>query len=179
MGEETTNDESGIAAYKSVELDESLGGGPVQYREVQGSESALFLSYFKSGSGIEYLPGGVVSGFKTVVRDAWETRLLHLKGKRTVRVNQVPLSTASLNKSDAFVLDAGLKIFIFNGPKCNMYERAKAISVAETIDGDERSGRAEIVHLTDDIHNPEFWGPLGGFVDVSHFTSSLFVTCVD
>jgi hypothetical protein len=34
LGEETSQDEAGIAAYKTVELDEGLGGGPVQYREV-------------------------------------------------------------------------------------------------------------------------------------------------
>jgi hypothetical protein len=36
-------DEIGICAYKTVELDESLGGGPVQYREVEGGESPQFL----------------------------------------------------------------------------------------------------------------------------------------
>lgn len=34
LGKETSVDEQGIAAYKTVELDEFLGGGPVQYREV-------------------------------------------------------------------------------------------------------------------------------------------------
>ena len=103
----------GVAAYKSVELDDSLGGGPVQYREVQGSESDLFLTYFKKTGGIEYMDGGIDSGFHHVERDVYETRLLHLKGKRTVRVKSVPVSNASLNTGDVFILDTGLKIFIF------------------------------------------------------------------
>ena len=165
-GSETSLDEAGVAAYKTVELDDSLGGSAKQYREVEGEESALFLSYFKKSGGIKYVPGGCASGFHHVVRDVWETRLLHLKGKRTVRVRQVPIARSSLNKGDVFILDAGLKIFIFNGPTCNKFEKAKGIEVAQAIDDDERGGRAEIVHLEDDVSNAEFWGPLGGFVDV-------------
>ena len=42
-------DEAGVAAYKTVELDDSLGGYPVQYREVQKHESKKFLDIFPLG----------------------------------------------------------------------------------------------------------------------------------
>ncbi|KAJ9592575.1 hypothetical protein L9F63_015750 [Diploptera punctata] len=65
-GNETSNDESAVAAMKMVELDNLLGGGPVQHREDQGEESQMFRNYFPNG--IEYLPGGVASGLRHVPR---------------------------------------------------------------------------------------------------------------
>jgi len=44
LGEHTSQDEAGTAAYKTVELDDYLGGLPVQYREVQGFESKEFFT---------------------------------------------------------------------------------------------------------------------------------------
>lgn len=164
LGNKSSDDEKGVAAYKTVELDDSLGGGPVQYREVQGSESALFQSYFKTTGGIHYLPGGVASGFKHVERDVYETRLLHCKGARTVRVQQVPLAKSSLNKGDVFILDAGLLIYIFNGPKANRQEKAKGVEVATRLRDDERGGRAQIIFVENDNAKIDgFWGPLGGY----------------
>lgn len=52
-GDSCTQDESGSAAVFTVQMDDFLGGKPIQYREVQGHESKTFLGYFKSG--IKYM----------------------------------------------------------------------------------------------------------------------------
>jgi len=161
LGDNTTQDEAGTAAYKTVELDTLLGGEPVQHREVQDYESRLFLSYFKPGPQI--LSGGIESGFRHVKPTEYKPRLLHIKGKKKIRVREVPLARDSLNNGDVFILDAGLKIYQLNGSKSAPAERAKAAQLSRAID-DERGGKPEVIVLDEaDRSEKQFWDLLGGF----------------
>ncbi|KJE93069.1 villin [Capsaspora owczarzaki ATCC 30864] len=161
LGKETSSDEAGVAAYKTVELDDSLGGAPVQFREVEGHESNQFLALFPKG--IKYLPGGVESGFKHVEKDKFEKRLLHLKGKRQVRVAQVALSSDSLNQGDVFILDNGRQIIQWNGRDSSKAERSKGLEVSKRIRDEERGGNAEIAVIEDGSDDDTaFFNEIGG-----------------
>ncbi|NWW07602.1 ADSV protein, partial [Oreocharis arfaki] len=105
-GKECTQDESTAAAIFAVQMDDYLGGKPVQSREIQGYESTEFVGYFKGG--IKYKAGGVASGFNHVItNDVSAQRLLHIKGRRVVRATEVPLAWTSFNKGDCFIIDLG------------------------------------------------------------------------
>uniref|UniRef100_A0A672JT76 Gelsolin n=1 Tax=Salarias fasciatus TaxID=181472 RepID=A0A672JT76_SALFA len=140
---ECSFDESGSAAIFTVQMDDFLGGKPIQYREVQGHESRTFLGYFKSG--LKYMKGGVASGFKHVVTNEVEVqRVLQIKGQRVVRATEVPVSWDSFNQGDCFILDLGNEIYQWCGSQSNRFEKLKATQVAKGIRDNERSGRARV-----------------------------------
>ncbi|KAJ7986406.1 hypothetical protein DPEC_G00339570 [Dallia pectoralis] len=143
LGSESSQDEMGAAAIFTIQLDDFLGGSPVQFREVQNNESITFLGYFKSG--IKYKQGGVASGFHHVVtNDMNVKRLLHIKGRRAIRATEVELSWKSFNKGDCFIIDLGKDVFQWCGSDCNRFERLKASQVAIDIRDNERNGRAKV-----------------------------------
>jgi hypothetical protein len=161
LGKTTTQDEAGTAAYKTVELDTYLKDVPVQHREVQDHESELFLSYFKNYGGIRILSGGVESGFHHVEAAKYVPRLLWLKGKKNIRVKEVEKKAASLNSGDVFILDAGLKLYQWNGSKSGPFEKTRAAQLSRKLD-DERDGKPEVIVLEEGSESAEFWELLGG-----------------
>ncbi|KAM8850852.1 scinderin like b isoform 2-T3 [Spinachia spinachia] len=152
LGDECSQDESGAVAIFATQLDDFLGGGPVQYRELQNSESNTFLGYFKSG--IKYQKGGVASGFQHVVtNDMNVKRLLHIKGRRAIRATEVDLTWGSFNKGDCFIVDLGKDIYQWCGSECNRFERLKASGVSIDIRDNERNGRAKL-HMVEEGEEP-------------------------
>ncbi|XP_059539395.1 advillin isoform X2 [Myotis daubentonii] len=170
IGKDSSQDEQSCAAIYATQLDDYLGGRPVQHREVQHHESDTFRGYFKQG--IIYKRGGVASGMKHVETNTYDVeRLLHVKGKRNIRATevspptlsgpraslpgaqgfllnnvylQVEMSWDSFNRGDVFLLDLGKVIIQWNGPESNSGERLKAMLLAKDIRDRERGGRAEI-----------------------------------
>ncbi|KIM43289.1 hypothetical protein M413DRAFT_444108 [Hebeloma cylindrosporum] len=148
LGQNTTQDEAGTAAYKTVELDDFLHGKPVQFREVQGYESQRFLSYFPR---FICLQGGVSSGFHHVsdppplnIRKLYRvTFLRHSSGRSSLVVREVPAVASSLVEGDTYVLDKGADILQFNCKGSAGQERFKATEFAQSLKS-ERKSQSEV-----------------------------------
>lgn len=171
LGNESSQDEIGVAAYKTVELDDLLDDGPIQHRELQGSESRLFQSYFKE---IIYMKGGNPSGFRKVKPEEYEPRLLMVRRtKKTTRAFEIPVAASNMNHGDVFVLDAGLKIYIWIGEEASAFEKSKGANLQSNVVA-SRQGKAKKA-LVDD----EFWAILDGTVEDVRDASDPFLLSED
>lgn len=133
LGTHTSQDEAGVAAYKTVELDEFLHGKATQHREIQSSPSDAFMELFPK---IQIRSGGVRSGFRHVEEEEKEEILTLLRvfkhpgAKRdSVVVHEVEPTWESLDEDDVFILDKGDKIFVWQGKNCSPMEKAKSAQV--------------------------------------------------
>ena len=142
IGSESTQDEYGTAAYKTVELDNFLGRKAVQYREVQDHESRRFQKLFPGG--MKFLAGGVASGFRHVEAKDREAVLLRVKGRgNNVTLTQVEARRSAMNSGDVFILDCNEGIYQWNGAEANGYERSRAAEVCAAMR--EQRGNAQFI----------------------------------
>jgi len=126
------------AAKYTVDLDDSMGGYPVQVRVVQNKEPAHFMLIFKNKLIIHM--GGKASGFKN--RDEEDeidddgTRLFHIRGtsETNVRAVQVPERSSNLNAGDCFVFETPNRLYLWFGTGCLPEERAFTLQIYVLID---------------------------------------------
>ncbi|OIW27003.1 actin depolymerizing protein [Coniochaeta ligniaria NRRL 30616] len=135
LGSHTSQDEAGVAAYKTVELDEFLHGTAIQHRELQSCISDAFRVLFPR---LTIRKGGVRSGFRHVdlegdaAREDGTATLLRVfqpVNGSVVVVCEVEPTWRSLDDGDVFILDVGEKIWVWQGSKCRPMEKAKAAQV--------------------------------------------------
>lgn len=159
IGNESSQDEYGTAAYKMVEADDYLGGVAVQHRQVQGHEGPKFLRYFDGP--LKYLTGGVETGFRHVEPTKDTPHLYRVKGtERGMSLTQMPLNKSSINSGDSFILFANPSlVWLWHGSSANPEEKARANLLGEKMCThgtvtvmDQGSGDDEVT---------DFWSYLG------------------
>jgi len=165
LGKTTTQDEYGTAAYKTVELDDKLGGEPVQFREVQGQESDEFLEAFPAMTIME---GGIASAFNKVEPEAYKPRLFLVMGnkKKNVKSYQVDLNVDSLSMDNCYVLDLGENIIVATFDKSSFWEKRKANEIADNLQKERGSEDWRIDSFGEDSDAAiKFWEAFGGKPD--------------
>jgi hypothetical protein len=159
IGTESSQDEYGTAAIKTIELDARFGGDATQHREVQYHESEAFHKIFAPYGGVRYLDGGVASGFKAV--DTLKgVSLYQVKGRRYPVLLKVPAVGTSLNHGDAFILTSDTTLYLWFGKGANIQEKNKANRTLDLFS--IRFKGATKVRLENSDTTPEFWALLGG-----------------
>ncbi|KAJ8080240.1 hypothetical protein PM082_017070 [Marasmius tenuissimus] len=129
LGENTTQDEAGTAAYKTE------------------SESAHFLSYF---SKFQCLKGGVASGFHHItdpppldITRLYKISASKFRSHTALVIREVAPEASNLVKGDVFVLDKGSKVLQFNTKASVGKEKFKAAEFVKSL-VDARQGQCDV-----------------------------------
>eukprot|EP01094_Clydonella_sp_ATCC50884_P020944 TRINITY_DN447_c0_g1_i7.p1 TRINITY_DN447_c0_g1~~TRINITY_DN447_c0_g1_i7.p1 ORF type:complete len:1014 (-),score=268.30 TRINITY_DN447_c0_g1_i7:199-3240(-) len=118
----------------------------------------------------------------TAVKKGDQLLLVEVHGRRRVRTQKVDVSVKSFRPSSVFILDAGTRIFQWNGSEAPRVCKGKALDVCSKIRTKERGGT--IAHITLDQgksseNNSDFWKllkaqpsdvPASGTTAVIHMT---------
>ena len=92
------------------------------------------------------MPGGAKSGFVDVAAEPVEKRLFEVKGKRSIKVQQVALDGAKINKSDCWILDEGKgnTIWVYMPSGASKMEQFKATQAANQIRDEDHAGKSKV-----------------------------------
>uniref|UniRef100_A0A673FG78 Macrophage-capping protein-like n=1 Tax=Sinocyclocheilus rhinocerous TaxID=307959 RepID=A0A673FG78_9TELE len=169
QAQKSSRDEQVACAMLATQLDNFLGGDPVQHRQVQGYESPEFMNLFPRG--VSYKEGGVESGFRRTQSGSGPVqRLYQIKGKRNIRAKEVGLSWQSFNKGDCFILDLGETIVSWIGSQANIFEKQKVREIAALIRDTERHGKAQITNISEGEETQEMLQVLGPVPELKEST---------
>lgn len=161
IGSATTLDKKACAAIHAVNLRNYLGARCRTIREEQADESDEFLALFDSD--IVYIEGGRTStGFFTIEDNVFNTRLYMIHNDETsLNLEPVEIGYDSLDVENVFLLDSGLKLFLWYGKKARNTVKSKSRLLAEKINKNERKNKAEITMETQGNESSEFLRLLG------------------
>ena len=161
IGDKATLDKRTCSAIHSVNLRNYLGANGRTIREEQCDESEEFLALF--GGELSIKTGArTASGFYTVEEVEYTTRMyrIHESIFGGVHLEPVVTSPEALDPGYVFLIDAGLKIYVWYGLKCKNVLKSKARLMAEKINKIERKNKGQIQIFSQGDEPLDFWQTL-------------------
>ncbi|XP_031810077.1 gelsolin isoform X2 [Sarcophilus harrisii] len=154
QGADSSQEERATAAILTVQLDEELGGTPVQSRVVQGKEPAHLMSLFGGKPMIIYKGGTSREGGQTVPAS---TRLFQVRSSSSgaTRAVEVNPAASELNSNDAFVLKTPSSAYLWVGEGASDTEKSGAQELLNVL-------QARSVQVAEGSEPDSFWEALGG-----------------
>ena len=152
IGKDSTPDETGIASFKLLQLDNYFNKTTNIYYEPQGYEGELFLSYFQY---ISIMKGGIDEDEEKEKTEKYQPRLFHIRSiGSNVKSKQVPINKSSINSSDVYLFDLGLILFNWRGNKSNGFEKFHGAVLAEKIMA-KRNYKINIITIDEGINSKD------------------------
>ena len=149
-GKLSSKDEISFVNFKVLQLDKKLENNLVIYYESQGKESELFKSYFDFFTVVK---GGVDANLEQYKSENYRAKLFHVHSKGSkIQSREVSINRKNLDSGDVFLLDIGLKVFIWTGKKSNSFEKFHMGCLAQKIK-DIRYNKVTVVTLYEDIQD--------------------------
>ncbi|XP_019503784.1 PREDICTED: gelsolin [Hipposideros armiger] len=154
QGAQSTQDEVAASAILTAQLDEELGGSPVQSRVVQGKEPAHLMSLFGGKPMIVYKGGTSREGGQTAPAS---TRLFQVRASSSgaTRAVEILPKAGALNSNDAFVLKTPSAAYLWVGTGASEAEKTGAQELLRVL-------RAQPVQVAEGSEPDSFWEALGG-----------------
>uniref|UniRef100_A0ABI7X3I9 Gelsolin n=1 Tax=Felis catus TaxID=9685 RepID=A0ABI7X3I9_FELCA len=154
QGAQSTQDEVAASAILTAQLDEELGGTPVQSRVVQGKEPAHLMSLFGGKPMIIYKGGTSREGGQTAPAS---TRLFQVRASSSgaTRAVEIMPKAGALNSNDAFVLKTPSAAYLWVGAGASDAEKTGAQELLRVL-------RAQPVQVAEGSEPDSFWEALGG-----------------
>ena len=150
IGKDSTPDETGLASFKLLQLDNYFNKTTNIYYEPQGYESELFLSYFQY---ISIMKGGIDEDEEKEKNEKYQPRLFHIRSTGSnVKSKQVPINQKSINSGDVYLFDLGLILFNWRGSKSNGFEKFHGAVLAEKIKA-KRNYKINIITIDEGINS--------------------------
>ena len=143
-GRKSSKEEISFTSFKALQLDSKLENNCVVLYESEGNESELFKSYFKF---FTILKGGIEEAQQSIDDQQYKARLFHVHSSgANIQSKQISINKKNLDSGDVYMLDTGLKVFIYIGKGSNSFEKFHLSCMVEKIK-EVRQNKAIIISI--------------------------------
>jgi hypothetical protein len=143
-GRKSSKEKISYISFKVLQLDHKLENNCVILYESERNESELFKSYFKF---FTVLRDRIEEIHKSLDDQQYKARLFHVHSSgANIHSRQISINKKNIDTGDVYMLDTGVKVFIYIGKGSNSFEKFHLSCMVEKIK-EVRQNKAIIISI--------------------------------